>query len=161
MALTLKYLTCPFCSTFMACLFTTPSFNTPLYLKFPLSTSPSGKHLLIVQPSLIITSSVKPFSIRPCKCTDTAPVSKKHHMHISISALIAILCDAYLPVRAPQFLPYRCWIFSLSPIDVEFPTQAMLHKPGVSDILVSCCWLLNEAVILFYHDILTKENETF
>lgn len=63
---------------------------SPRYLKFPLSNSPSGKHLLIVQPSLIITSSVKPFSIRTCKCMDTAPVSKKHHMHTSISALTAV-----------------------------------------------------------------------
>lgn len=44
------------------------------------SKSPSGKHLLIVQPSLIITSSVKPFSIVLCKFMDTASVSKKHHM---------------------------------------------------------------------------------
>lgn len=64
-------------------------------------------------------------------------MSKKHHMHTSLLALIARLGDACLPVRPPQFQ-------SLCLTDLEFPTQAMLNKIGVSDILV-CHLLLNKA----------------
>lgn len=43
--------------------------------------------------------------------------------------------------------------------DLEFPAQAVLHKQGVSDLIVNY-WLLNKTV-LFYHGILTEGNEIF
>ena len=61
-----------------------------------------------------------------------SPCLGLHLANTFISTLIAVLCDAYLTVRAPQFQ-------SLCLVQLDFPTQTPLHKSGVSYIFVNRC----------------------
>lgn len=156
MALALKYLICPFCSMFMTCVFTMPSFNTfpaPLEIPFvqlsiwqgPAHCSAQFNHYLLC--GAFLNSLMQIYG--HCTCVwETPPAYFCFSSHCN-AAWRLFTCQGS-SMSEP-----------LSLIDLEFPTQAMLHKPCVSNIPVSCCWLRNEAVVLLYHDILTEENETF